>query len=186
MKTSYWVTFGICFLALIIIGGSWLGVLPTVRVGTPRTVSYQDTHSEFSFGYTEDLVVRDISYPNERIRILNIMPKAAKNKFDPQFIEIISYDSSKDTLRESAEDFLLGINKKNLVNLERNDMQVVEYSRVEGVGEESLYTFFGKDNKVVVVIFRMRGFDRTNPLVLTDNSRYLGSYKQVVSTFSLN
>jgi hypothetical protein len=186
MKTSYWITFGICLLALIIIGGNWLGILPNFRVGTPQTILYQDSYNEFVFGYTEDLIARDISYPNESIRILNIMPRATKGKFDPQFIEIISYDSPKKTLEDAVIDFLPGVNRNSLNSLERDGMQVVEYSQIKGVGEESLYTFFNNGERIAIVIFRMRGFDRANPLVLIDNSRYLSSYKQIASTFNFN
>jgi len=76
--------------------------------------------------------------------------------------------------------------KKNLVSYERDGLKIAEYSQIKGVGEQSLYTFISNGERMVVLIFRMRGFDKANPLVLVDNSRYLSSYKHIVSTFNFN
>lgn len=186
MKTSYWITFGICLLAIIVIGGEWLGVLPNFNFSSVQSVYYQDPYAGFSFRYPEDLIIRDISHPNEKIQILNVMPKAIGDKFDPQFMEIISYGMPEDTFENSIADFLSDIDEKNLISSERDGLKIAEYSQIKGVGEQSLYTFISNGEKMVVLIFRMRGFDKANPLVLVDNSRYLSSYKHIVSTFNFN
>lgn len=185
MKTSTWVTFGICILAVIIIGGNWLGIIPTYQFAT-QSLEYNDPSSGISFNYTSDLGIQDISQTNEKIRIINVMPKTAKNKFDPQFIEIITYKMPEATLEKSVIDFLPNINPNNLVKINRNDLQSMEYSQIEGVGEESLYTFFSNGEKIAIVIFRIRRFDSTNPLILIDNSRYLSNYRQIVNSFSMS
>jgi len=186
MKISIWVTFGICVLALIVISGNWLGILPTYRIHAPKTLSYTDQYDHFTFSYPDDLDIQDISQSNEKIRIINVMPKNAINRFDPQFIEIISYDMPKETLSDAVVDFLPNATANDLYKIERDDLEAIEYFQVQGIGEESLYTFFRSSDKMSIVIFRMRRFDKTNPLVLIDNSRYLSSYKQIVSTFNFN
>jgi len=183
MKTSIYATLGICLVGIIVIGGNWLGIIPVIRINAPRSVEYVDRYDKFGFSYSEDLAIQEISQTNEKIRIVNVMPQNAKNKFDPQFIEIISYDLPKETLKESALDFLSDADEKHLIPIQRDDLEAIEYSQIVGVGEESLYTFFSKDERMSIVIFRMRRFDKTNPLVLIDNGMYLSSYKQIVSTF---
>ena len=183
MKTSIYLTFGICVLALIMVGGSWLGIIPTVRIGTPDTIEYVDYFDKIGFQYSDDLAIQDISQSNEKIRIINVMPKNAKNKFDPQFIEIITYNQSEGSLEASVLDFLPNAHESDLIRVQRDDIDAYEYSQVVGVGEESLYTFFSNGEKMSVVIFRMRRFDKVNPLVLIDNSMYLSSYRQIASTF---
>lgn len=183
MKTSIYVTFGVCLVALVVIGGNWLGIIPTVNINAPNSVEYFDHYDKFNFSYPDDLGIQEISQSNEKIRIINVMPKNAKNKFDPQFIEIISYDLPEKTLKESVIDFLPDADEKDLAPIKRDDLEAIEYSQTVGVGEESLYTFFSNGEKMSIVIFRMRRFDKTNPLVLINNSMYLSSYKRIVSTF---
>lgn len=186
MRTSIYVTLGVCVLALAVIGGGWLGVIPTIRVNAPNTVEYVDYFDKIRFQYSDDLAIQDISQSNEKIRIINVMPKNAKSKFDPQFIEIISYDQPEDTLKASVKDFLPNAYDSDLIPVQRDDIESFEYSQTVGVGEESLYTFFSDGEKMSIVIFRMRRFDKVNPLVLIDNSMYLSNYKQIVSTFEFN
>jgi len=186
MKTSIYATFGICVLAMVVIGGSWLGLIPTIRLDAPDTIEYIDYFDKIGFKYSEDLAIQEISQSNEKIRIINIMPKNSKNKFDPQFIEIINYDQPEETLKASVMDFLPNAYEKDLIPVQREDLESIEYSQIVGVGEESLYTFFSNGEKMSIVIFRMRRFDKVNPLVLIDNSMYLSNYKQIVSTFEFN
>lgn len=183
MKTSIYLTFVVCLVALVMVGGSWLGIIPTIRINTPDTVEYVDYFDKISFQYSDDLAIQDISQSNEKIRIINVMPKNAKNRFDPQFIEIITYDQTEDTLKAAALDFLPNAHESDLIPIQRDDTDAYEYSQIVGVGEESLYTFFSNGEKMSVVIFRMRRFDKVNPLVLIDNSMYLSNYRQIASTF---
>ncbi len=184
MKLNAWITFGVCLLVLLLIGGSWLGIIPTVKIGDQEPIKYSSVNSGIEFNYPNDFAVQDISQSNEKIRIINLMPKVLKNKFDPQFIEIISYEMPEETLSQAAQDFLPDANKDDFIDLQREGFDAIEYSQIKGAGEESIYTFFAKDERLSIIIFRVRRFDKNNPLVLIDNSMYFESYREVVDSFN--
>jgi hypothetical protein len=170
----------VSIIAGVICISHWRLVEP-IKIGNLHEKTYSNAIVGFSFKYpsafraVERIGVGDIGF-------VDVFWDRPTNVVSPYFIEISFQPSiAGKSLSNQAMDYLPGIRKEDLIPLVRSGIQGLQYVSNRGA-EKSIYNFFVANNYFIVFKFNQRYFDKTNPLVLIDNTLYYGTYSNILDS----
>jgi len=144
---------------------------------------YTEAQGNFTFVVPESFgLQREQITPNEVfIKVVAPNDTALAN---PGLANVIVYKKGFDgALDEQAEAFL-GVDKNQLFKFNSDENG---YSYLLQSGQEaSLYYFFDRGDSVVVFKYNKSYFDKSNPMMLIDNSLYANTFLRALNTLKFN
>jgi hypothetical protein len=168
-------------IIVVIVSSSRWELIKPIKIGNSLEQTYNNAIAGFSFEYPSALkAIEKIGVGN--IGFVDVSPVRSTEAVSPYFIEISFQPAlAGKSLSDQVMNYLPEIKKEDLTPLARSDIEGLQYISNRGV-ERSIYNFFVANNQFIVFKFNQRYFEKTNPLVVIDNTSYYSIYLNILSS----